>query len=111
MSKEIKIGSIRNYYGGLAVKLEDGKYFWSIEDHGGHIWEEIPEELYRALLKYNEGARRTADAKAIRNAALEEAAMNGESYAARLSRNGEEDAAWHINAFAEGIRALKSGAA
>jgi len=46
------IGDIGNYYGGLLVMSEDGKFFWGIEDHNGTDWKEIPEELYLALLKY-----------------------------------------------------------
>lgn len=48
------IGSIGNYYGSLEVKEEDGKFFWSIEDHYGHDWEEIPESLYRELIAFEE---------------------------------------------------------
>lgn len=52
MSEEVGIGCIGNYYGGLAVKQEDGKYWWSIENYDGHGWEEIPESLYLELLKF-----------------------------------------------------------
>lgn len=46
------IGSIGNYYGALSVKSRDGKYWWSIENHDGHQWEEIPESLYRELMAF-----------------------------------------------------------
>ena len=46
------IGDIGNYYGGLSVKTKDGKFFWGIEDHNGTDWQEIPESLYLALMKY-----------------------------------------------------------
>jgi hypothetical protein len=46
------IGSIRNYYGGLSVKSKDGKFFWSIEDHNGEDWQEIPERLYVELVRF-----------------------------------------------------------
>ena len=46
------IGDIGNYYGGLWVKSEDGKCYWSIENYDGHKWQEISETLYRSLLKY-----------------------------------------------------------
>ena len=47
-----EIGGIGNYYGGLNVKEEDGRYFWSIENYDGHNWEEIPESIYAELLAY-----------------------------------------------------------
>jgi hypothetical protein len=47
----IEVGSIGNYYGGLAVKQEDGKYFWSIENWDGYNWEEISEKLFTLLLE------------------------------------------------------------
>lgn len=46
------IGNIGNYYGGLCVKEEGGKFFWSIEDYDGYRWGEIPKYLYDALLKF-----------------------------------------------------------
>lgn len=48
----MEIGNIGNYYGGLCVMEEDGKYFWSIENHDGHDWDEIPKYLYDSLIKY-----------------------------------------------------------
>jgi hypothetical protein len=48
------IGDIGNYYGGLFVKQEGDKYYWSIEDWNGHGWQEIPQFLYDALLKFQE---------------------------------------------------------
>ena len=44
-----QIGEIENYYGGLSVKTEGGKYYWSIEDYNGEHWEEIPATLFEAL--------------------------------------------------------------
>lgn len=49
-----QIGSIGNYYGCLEVKQDGDKYYWSAEDWDGHDWEEIPEYLYRALVKFEE---------------------------------------------------------
>ena len=46
------IGGIGNYYGGLAVKREAGKCYWSIENYDGDDWEEIPETLFDELLRY-----------------------------------------------------------
>ena len=48
------IGTISNYYGGLSAKEVDGKFYWSIENYDGEDWEEIPESLYRELLKFND---------------------------------------------------------
>lgn len=50
-----QIKEIGNYYGGLSIKFEDGKYFWSIENWDGHNWVEISETLYNNLLEYCEG--------------------------------------------------------
>ena len=49
-----KIGEIENYYGGLSVKLKNGKYYWGIENWSGTSWREITKELYEALLKFEE---------------------------------------------------------
>lgn len=43
------IGKIGNCYGGLSVKTEDGKHYWSIENYDGEDWEEIPAALFAAL--------------------------------------------------------------
>jgi|688.fasta_scaffold1029985_1 hypothetical protein len=51
-SNEQKIGNIGNYYGGLWVKTENNKCYWSIENYDGQNWREIPESLYRALVEY-----------------------------------------------------------
>lgn len=48
-----EIGSIGNYYGCLRVKEQDGKFFWSIENHDGDDWEEIPASLYRELIAFD----------------------------------------------------------
>jgi len=50
---ETDIGDIGNYYGGLSVKKEDGKFYWSIDNWDGQHWEEIPESLYLELIKFN----------------------------------------------------------
>ena len=44
---------IGNYYGGLEVKEEDGKYFWGIENWDGTEFEEIPKYLYDSLIKFS----------------------------------------------------------
>jgi hypothetical protein len=49
---EQEIGDIGNHYGGLSVKKEDGKFYWSIEDYDGHDWLEIPEYLHMTLVHY-----------------------------------------------------------
>lgn len=48
------IGTISNYYGGLRVKEEGGKFWWSIENYDGDNWEEIPESLYLELIKFQD---------------------------------------------------------
>jgi len=45
---------IRNYYGGLEIKEEDGKYYWGIENYNGTKYEEIPKYLYDALVKFRD---------------------------------------------------------
>lgn len=49
-----EIGDIGNYYGCLNVKEDDGKFYWSIENWDGHHWQEIPEYLYSALIKFDQ---------------------------------------------------------
>jgi hypothetical protein len=51
------IGSIKNYYGGLSIKEEDGKFYWSIEDYNGDEWEEIPKSLFDELNKFEDGRK------------------------------------------------------
>lgn len=49
------LNEIQNYYGSLTVKeCSDGKFHWMIEDWNGVMWFEIPEYLYKSLLKYSE---------------------------------------------------------
>lgn len=50
----IEIGDIGNYYGGLTVRQDGGKCYWSIEDWDGHRWEEIPPYLYESLIKFEQ---------------------------------------------------------
>lgn len=45
-----EIGNIGNYYGGLSVKMESGKCYWSIEGYSGHNWEQIARSLFDALV-------------------------------------------------------------
>ena len=52
MKETRRIGGIGNYYGGLSLKEDEGKFYWSIEDWSGEDWEEIPKYLYDALLKF-----------------------------------------------------------
>lgn len=48
---EHKVDITGNYYGGLSIKQEEGKFFWSIECYSGDNWEEIPEKLYVTILQ------------------------------------------------------------
>ena len=52
MEKEIYIGNIGNYYGGLAIKKENDKYYWTITGYEGDEYEEIPQYLFDALIKF-----------------------------------------------------------
>ncbi|QHJ84510.1 MAG: hypothetical protein [Caudoviricetes sp.] len=38
-----------NYYGGLQIKQERGKFYWSCESYNGDNWKEISEESYLSL--------------------------------------------------------------
>lgn len=55
--KEFSVGEIGNYYGGLCVKVEAGKAYWSITNHDGDHWEAIPDYLYVALVKFDGEAK------------------------------------------------------
>ena len=46
---------IGNQYGGLKIKEQDGKYYWTIEDCIGDDWHEIPKTLYDELVKHRDG--------------------------------------------------------
>ena len=46
------IGEIGNYYGGLSVKTDNGKHYWSIENFDGFEWDEIPASLFEELIKF-----------------------------------------------------------
>ena len=54
------IGSIGNSHGGLSVKLEDGKYYWGIENWNGTKWDEIPGSLYKELIAYQEELQKSS---------------------------------------------------
>lgn len=51
-----RIGAIGNHYGELYVgRSSDGTCNWGISDNGEtYDWEEIPESLYRELIKFEE---------------------------------------------------------
>jgi len=55
MSKATSVGYIGNYFGGLVVKEDDGRYYWGIRDHDRTEWQEIPESLYRTPVEYELG--------------------------------------------------------
>lgn len=51
------VGKIRNYYGGLFIMENEGKYYWLIEDVSTEFdklkyWSEIDKELYDSLVAY-----------------------------------------------------------
>jgi hypothetical protein len=54
-----RVGTIRNYYGGLYVATDGDKFYWMIEDYSNKpsypkYYTEITEELYHCLIR-NEG--------------------------------------------------------
>lgn len=49
---EFDVGEIGNQYGSLAVKVVDGKAYWSIENCYGHSWQRIPDYLYFSLVRF-----------------------------------------------------------
>lgn len=53
----MRIGTIGNYYGGLHIKKQKGKFFWGIEDHSETRFEEIPKDLFEKLKKYENGKK------------------------------------------------------
>lgn len=53
-----EIGTIGNYYGGVIVKKENGKFYWGVDNYDSTYWEEIPESLYKSLIEF-ENARKT----------------------------------------------------
>jgi hypothetical protein len=51
------VGEIGNYYGGLFIMENEGKYYWLIEDVSTEFdklkyWSEIDKELYDSLVAY-----------------------------------------------------------
>ena len=54
MENTRQIGEIGNYYGGLHIKIDGGRYYWGIEDWDGIAWQEIGFSLYRTLSQYQD---------------------------------------------------------
>jgi len=52
--KERNVGGIGNYHGGLAVRVENDRFYWGIKNWDGTFWEEIPESLFSELNKYQD---------------------------------------------------------
>ena len=60
MKDEFKpIGEITNYYGGVMVTKNEGRFYWTIENYHTDYnkfdlsdWEEIDKEFYNALLAW-----------------------------------------------------------
>jgi len=51
----IEIGNVSNHYGGISVSKEGGCYFWALQNWAGnYLPEEITQELYEALIKFEE---------------------------------------------------------
>jgi hypothetical protein len=49
-----RIGKICHEYGALVVKEEKGRFYWSIEANTFEFWEEISENLFKALNHFQE---------------------------------------------------------
>ncbi len=52
MMKAMGVGGIGNYYGGLSITIINGKFYWGIGNYDGYSFEEIPDYLFNALMKY-----------------------------------------------------------
>ena len=51
----VNIGDVSNHYGGISVSKEGGCHFWALQNwNGDYIAEEITQELYEALIKFEE---------------------------------------------------------
>ena len=54
--KRLEMG-VSNYRGALQIKEDSGKYYWAVEcdmdDEAEWEWEEIPESLYREMVKFH----------------------------------------------------------
>jgi hypothetical protein len=53
------VGNISNYYGGLYVMQNEGRYYWIIENYNTDFddltrWHEIEKELYDCLIAHEE---------------------------------------------------------
>lgn len=67
-----QIGKIENYYGGLYVQEKDGKFYWGIENWDGISFQDIPKELYDALVKYEDERNRVLELSQITKASTNE---------------------------------------
>lgn len=54
----IEVPGIWNDEGGLTVGELDGKHYWAMEGYDSNGWQEIPEYLYRALVRFVHAAER-----------------------------------------------------
>jgi hypothetical protein len=43
---------ISNYYGGLEICEDNGRFFWTVGGDGGDGWVEIPKHLYDTLFEF-----------------------------------------------------------
>ena len=48
------VGLIGNYYGGLELAIDGGRFYWGLRDWDGIDWQEIPESLYESLMEYQQ---------------------------------------------------------
>ena len=52
MSEVITKLDVGNYYGNLKLKVDEGKFFWCVENYDGDNWKEISESLYKTLMQH-----------------------------------------------------------
>jgi len=52
VKKKRRIGTIASCYGGVYASEENGKYYWQLADCSSDLAEEIPKELYDALVEF-----------------------------------------------------------
>ncbi|AUR97557.1 hypothetical protein NVP1240O_57 [Vibrio phage 1.240.O._10N.261.52.F8] len=50
--KDTTICTPGNCNGDLEVAESEGKFYWSVKNWDGYHWSEIPESLYREIIKH-----------------------------------------------------------
>ncbi len=83
VTAEMRVGGIGNIEGGLHVQSAEGKYYWGIENWNGTRWEEIPESLYNALVKFEKNRGQENQERITMNAREELIVIAAEAVGAR----------------------------